>query len=202
MQEAKSRLSFFTEFIAGRDSIAVALAIGVVFLLNCYQSILHQVNPDAQPFAYPGWLIVILSHIDAIFFAFTTIILMFQSPYKWQKILFCSFEGVMIFLFINQDFLDRIGLEPKLCLGAYMGIFGAFSMYFLGSLAKYHREQIAGNTINKQSSNIESEAEPKKESKPVEKIRKVKAPKGYARVRKHIENGANISEISRIGNIS
>ncbi|MDX2302324.1 MAG: hypothetical protein NW226_05960 [Microscillaceae bacterium] len=129
----------FSEWLASKRAISFTLAIGVIFLIGCYTKIIHVTNPDAEQFAYWQWVIITLSHVDALFFGLCTIVLMYQASKNWHKILFCSFEGSMIFLYVNQNFLAEMGFDPSLFLGIYLGLFGGFAMYFLGSLSRSHR---------------------------------------------------------------
>ena len=223
----KQNFSFsewFSEWLAGKEAVSFTLAIGVVFLIGCYTKIIHITNPDAENFAYWQWLIILLSHVDAFFFGLCTIVLMYQASKPWHKILFCSFEGSMIFLYINQNFLTEMGYNPELVLGIYLGVFGGSAMYFLGSLSKAHREEASplpyssevleeertlkeaqeilstdlsadNNTKNTVISGLKRYDQREKNPRTKkQKIDKPKKPKGYAKLVKLFEEGYSINK--------
>lgn len=129
-----------SEWLASRRAVSFCLLIGVFFLVSNYQNILYRVNPDhAQAFVYPFLVQVLLAHLDSLFFGLTTAILLFQSRYEWQKILYCCLEAIMVFLNLNRNFIQDLGFESNYILGAYVAVFSGFSLYFLGSLAKAHK---------------------------------------------------------------
>ena len=81
----------FTDWLAGKQAISFALAIGVFFLISNNQNILHITNPEnTDVFKYPYFVRVILSHLDSLFFGLSTAIVIFQSNSKKEKILYCS----------------------------------------------------------------------------------------------------------------
>jgi hypothetical protein len=126
----------FTAWLAGRQAVSFALGIGVIFLITQYQSILHITNPENTDFfRYPYALRVLLSHLDSLFFGFSTAIFIFQSKSEVQKIMYCIFEAIMICLNLNRVYL---GEESKFYLSCYIAVFSGFTLYFLGTLAKQH----------------------------------------------------------------
>ncbi|NJL14171.1 MAG: hypothetical protein HC913_14950 [Microscillaceae bacterium] len=103
---------------------------------------MYRVNPDhAQAFVYPFFLQVFLVHLDSLFFGLTTAILLFQSRYEWQKVLYCCLEAAMVFLNYNRNLVKDMGLDDNYVLGGYVAVFSGFSLFFLGSLARQHRAQ-------------------------------------------------------------
>lgn len=129
----------FTKWLNSPNAVSFSLAIGVVFLVSNYQGIIHRANPEnLNEFVYPFWLQVILSHIDSLFFGLATAIIIFQSTKVWHKIVYCSFEGIMIFLNLNRNFIDTVGFNSQFLLATYIAIFSAFTLFFLGNLARQH----------------------------------------------------------------
>ena len=128
----------FTDWLAGKQAVSFALGIGVVFLISNYQNILHITNPENKEyFNYPLFLRVILSHLDSLFFGLATAIIMFQSESKTQKIMYCIFEAIMIFLNLNRNYW---GEENNFYLACYIAVFSGFTLYYLGTIAKQHRQ--------------------------------------------------------------
>ena len=134
----KNMLSF-SSWLASRKAVSFALAIGVVFLVSNYQHIIFHANPDTTgKFSYPFPLLVILSHIDSLFFGMTTAIMMFQAKKEKVKILYCCMEALMIFLNLNQLALRQAFSNPELLIRTYIAVFSGFSFYFLGTLMVNH----------------------------------------------------------------
>jgi hypothetical protein len=126
----------FTKWLAGKQAVSFALAIGVIFLITNYQNILHITNPENKDyFNYPFALRVFLSHIDSLFFGLATAIFIFQSKSEWQKILYCIFEAIMVGLNLNRGYM---GVDALFWLSCYIAVFSGFTLYFLGTLAKQH----------------------------------------------------------------
>jgi hypothetical protein len=141
----------FTKWLAGKQAVSFALAIGVIFLITNYQNILHITNPENKDyFNYPFVLRVLLSHIDSLFFGLATAIFIFQSKSETQKILYCIFEAIMVGLNLNRGYL---GADSLFYLSCYIAIFSGFTLYFLGTLAKQHNQ-------NKESENTQQELSP------------------------------------------
>lgn len=131
----------FSNWLAGRQAVSFTLAVGVFFLISNYQGIIYRANPDnVQAFSYPFIFQVIASHLDSFFFGLATAIIIFQAQKEWQKITYCCFEGLMIFLNLNRNFINGLGLDSQALLATYVAVFSAFTLYFLGILAKNHRE--------------------------------------------------------------
>jgi hypothetical protein len=133
----------FSEWLAGRRAVSFCLAIGILFLITNYQGIIFRANPENldTPFAYPYPIQVILSHLDSFFFGLATAIIIFQGRKEWQKLVYCGFEAMMIFLNLNRNFLTDLGLPSQAILATYIAVFSGFTLYFLGTLAKYHLAQ-------------------------------------------------------------
>jgi hypothetical protein len=134
----------FTKWLAGKQAVSFALAIGVIFLITNYQNILHITNPENKDyFNYPFALRVFLSHIDSLFFGLATAIFIFQSKSEWQKILYCIFEAIMVGLNLNRGYM---GADALFWLSSYIAVFSGFTLYFLGVLAKQHSTGEEENT--------------------------------------------------------
>ncbi|NJO00378.1 MAG: hypothetical protein HC880_00680 [Bacteroidia bacterium] len=132
----------FSEWLSSKRAVSFALAVGIIFLFTNYSGVLNNANPDAGDYRYPPVLIFILSHVDSFFFGLVTAILLFQASKEWQKIMYCGFEAMLIFLNLNRNFItDWLGVDSQFFLGSYIAVFSGVSFYFLGSLARYHREQ-------------------------------------------------------------
>ncbi len=131
----------FTDFLESKRAISSCLLIGVLFLVNTYQKIMFMIDPDnVDLFVYPYFLRVLLSHVDSLFFGFATIIIMFQSNKKSTKVLYCCFEGLMIFLNFNRNFITEFaGINSTFYIVTYISIFAGFTLFILGTLAKGHR---------------------------------------------------------------
>lgn len=160
----------FTRWLASHNAVSFALAVGVAFLFTNYSMVLHNTNPDRGLFAYPYWVIIVISHLDSFFFALTTAIVMFQAINRSQKIFFVSLEGIMIFLNLNRNFISRYLDYDKdgnaiyktvsesmpelsysqLLLGSYIAFFSAVAFYNLGVLAYNHLkdELLASDLLN------------------------------------------------------
>lgn len=138
----------FTDFLESKKAISICLAIGVLFLVNTYQKIMFMIDPEnIDLFTYPYFLRVILSHVDSLFFGFATIIIMFQSNKKSTKILYCTFESIMIFLNFNRNFItEQVGTSANVYIVTYISIFTGFTLFILGTLAKEHRKEKALQT--------------------------------------------------------
>ena len=135
---AKNTLSF-SSWLASKKAVSFTLAIGVVFLVSNYQHIIFHANPDTTgKFSYPFPVLVILSHIDSLFFGMTTAIMMFQAKKEKVKILYCCMEALMIFLNLNQLALRQAFTNPELLIRTYIAVFSGFSFYFLGTLMVNH----------------------------------------------------------------
>ena len=46
----------------------------------------------------------------------------------------------MIFLNLNRNFINGFGLDSQALLATYVAVFSAFTLYFLGILARNHRQ--------------------------------------------------------------
>lgn len=158
----------FTEWLAGPKSVSFTLSIGVIFLVTNYQHIIYNANPDRdKEFAYTFLILVLISHIDSLFFGMTTAIMMFQARKKNTKILYCVMEGIMIFLNLNQKALSELYENHEMIIRTYIAIFGAFSFYFLGTLmAEIH------NSNEKRKREIEEEEKAINESLEVNNTKK------------------------------
>jgi hypothetical protein len=133
----------FSEWLAGKQAVSFTLFVGVIFLISNYQTILFNTNPDnaQELFKYPLFIRAILSHLDSLFFGLATSIIMFQSDNQRHKILYCTFEAIMIFLNLNRDFISLwFGYSSQIWLGTYIAVFSGFTLFFLGNLAKQHRK--------------------------------------------------------------
>ena len=129
----------FSDWLSSRRAVSFTLAIGVVFLVSNYQHILLHANPDnTSKFAYPFPILVILSHIDSLFFGMTTAIMMFQAKNEKVKMLYCCMEAVMIFLNLNQLALRQAFTSPELLIRTYISVFSGLSFFFLGTLMVNH----------------------------------------------------------------
>lgn len=127
----------FTQWLASRHAVSFTLAVGVVFLITNYQGIIFRANPEnSSPFMYPYALQVVLSHLDSFFFGLATAIIIFQSKSENHKIMYCSFEAIMIFLNLNRNFIDELGFNSQFLLATYVAIFSGFTLYYLGKLAQ------------------------------------------------------------------
>lgn len=133
----------FTDWLASKNSVAFCLLIGVLFLFLSYTNVLHYANPQNanSELVYPEWLLFSLSHIDSFFFALATSIIIFQSDSHRQKMMYVSFEAIMIALNFNR------GLIPysQIYLSLYIAIYSAFTLYLIGNLANAHRLKDAIN---------------------------------------------------------
>ena len=127
----------FTNWLASRNAVSFTLAVGVIFLITNYQGIIFRANPEnLNPFEYPYFLQVLLSHLDSFFFGLATAIIIFQSKSEVHKVMYCSFEAIMIFLNLNRNFINEIGFNSQFLLATYVAIFSGFTLYYLGKLAQ------------------------------------------------------------------
>lgn len=139
----------FTRWLNSPNAVSFTLAIGVIFLVTNYRGIIHRADPDnLQVFVYPFWIQVLLSHIDSLFFGLATAIIIFQSVKVWHKVAYCSFEGIMIFLNLNRNFIDSSGFNSQFLLATYIAVFSAFTLFFLGNLARQHNLTPKSSTLN------------------------------------------------------
>lgn len=149
----KNKTFDFADFLESKKSVGLCLAIGVLFLVSMYQKIMFIVEPENKElFLYPYEIRVILSHIESLFFGFATIIIMFQAERKDTKILYCCFEGLMIFLNLNRNSIsDFLGTHSTFLLVCYLAIFGGTTFFILGTLAKQHRRTKAMQTAKQEA---------------------------------------------------
>ena len=150
----------FSKWLASKQAVSFTLGVGVIFLISNYQSIVFNANPETTGrFSYPFALMVLLSHVDSLFFGMTTAIMMFQAKSEKVKILYCGMESLMIFLNLNQPMLKKVAANPEFLIRTYIAIFSGFSFYFLGTLmSQYHKK---GTSMSKE---IEEEEQAIKES--------------------------------------
>jgi hypothetical protein len=216
----------FTQWLASASAVSVTLAIGVFFLISNYEVILHLTNPqnaqDMDMAKYPFALRWLFSHLDSLFFGLATAIIMFQSKSDRQKILYCVFEAIMIFLNLNQNYISEfLGTSSHFLLGTYIAVFSGFTLYFLGTLAKQHNQTEAQSEPNNNTSptknivnvfgepynapqvtptiGFQMKGNTAIEAKEPEKNRK---PRGksidYARVNDLLDKGFTASEVARL----
>ncbi len=137
----------FANFFAGVGSVSLAMLIGVLFLMTGYQNVIHLINPQNKTeFVYWEMVRVFISHLDSLFFALCTTIIIFQCKDEKVKILFCGFESVFIFLNFSRERLPVIfGISQELtitCLVIYISVFSGFAFFFLGMLATMHHARM------------------------------------------------------------
>ena len=144
----------FSGWLSSKQAVSFCLAVGVVFLISNYQVVLHNTNPDSGEFTYPEWLLIVFSHIDSLFFGLATAIIIFQSRKDWHKKLYCAFEGIMIFLNLNRELFEG----SEIFLSSYIAIFSAFTLFYLGDLAKFHhkKEEIENEILEEEKAINES----------------------------------------------
>lgn len=130
------KISNVTKWFASADAVSFTLFVGVCFLFTNYQGVIFGVNPEnaKEVFTYPYFLRVIIAHLDSFFFAFATVVIIFQSKNEWQKGLYCFFEVTMLCLNLTKKYHE--GNDYYIAI--YVGVFSGFTLYFLGKLAKEH----------------------------------------------------------------
>jgi hypothetical protein len=161
----------FTIF-ESKEIIAFTMLVGIIFLFTNYSGMLHYIHPDNEKvFVYFELIRIIISHFDSLFFALTTCIIIFQSKDHFTKILFCFFESSFLFLNLGRDKIPTlIGVtetDAKIYLVAYVALFSGFAFFYLGMLAKTHRQAIS--TANAQNQITTHTAPPEKQEQPQEK---------------------------------
>lgn len=128
-----------TNWLASKKAVSFTLMVGIFFLVSNYQGIIYRADPsNTEAFAFPYPVQVLLSHLDSLFFGLATAIIIFQSQKEWHKVLYCIFESIMIFLNLNRMFIQNQGFDTRFFLASYIAVFSGFTLYYLGSLAKYH----------------------------------------------------------------
>ncbi len=137
-------------FFKGEGVVVFTLCIGIIFLFTNYQSIIYSTNPhnsgENEKFVYWLWLRIVISHIDAFFFALTTSIIIFQIKNMNVKMLFCGFEGAFIALSLIRDKLQKLISVSEdaiiVFLILFIAIYSAFAFFYLGMLANIHHETL------------------------------------------------------------
>lgn len=138
------------DFLSSKDATGWTLLIGIIFLITNYQGIIFRANPDnIDAFAYPYFIQVVISHLDSLFFGMATAIIIFQTNKVGHKLLYCTFEAVMIFLNLNRTIIGEYGYDSQFWLSTYVAVFSGFTLFYLGSLAK----QAEGETQEKTTAN-------------------------------------------------
>ena len=214
----------FSEWLASRRAVSFALCVGIIFLFTNYSGVLNNANPDAGDYKYPAVLIFILSHIDSFFFGLVTAILLFQARQEWQKVLYCGFESMLIFLNLNRNFItEYLGFDSQFFLASYIAVFSGVSFYFLGSLSKAHREaslpppydqediieeertlkeaqEILGTDNSSSKNTVISGLKRYDQKKP--KSKSARVPKGYSKLSKLFAQGYSINEAAKRAKVS
>jgi hypothetical protein len=192
----------FTYWLASRKAVSFTLAIGIIFLISNYQGIVFRANPDnILPFAYPYPVQVLLSHLDSFFFGLATAIIIFQSQREWHKVVYCTFEGIMIFLNLNRDFLQGWGYDSQFLLASYIAVFSAFTLYYLGKLAKQHFRE-TGYPQQVDNSDIEEKEESRAINELMNEVDKMSYLKKYSKVVDDLNSGLSIQKTVRKHHIS
>lgn len=107
----------------------------------------------------------------------------------------------MIFLNLNRDFLQGWGYDSQFLLASYIAVFSAFTLYYLGKLAKQHFRE-TGYPQQVDNSDIEEKEESRAINELMNEVDKMSYLKKYSKVVDDLNSGLSIQKTVRKHHIS